>query len=492
VTRGQSRQLARSSLLLAAQVGLKTLFPFPNSLFPIPCASASAQSPEVRKFIAVEAPVVALTHVRVVDGTGAAPLDDRTIVLSGARISQFGPAAKVTIPAGARVLDLGGHTVIPGIVGLHDHTFYATEERWAQLSVSGPRLYLGSGVTTIRTTGSFAPYVELNLKHSIERGEVPGPRIHIAGPYITGPDPSSAKHHVTKPEEARRAVAYWAEEGATWFKVHNSIGRAELEAAIDEAHRRGLKLTGHLCSVTFREAVALGIDNLEHGLLAPNTDYDPDKKPDLCPPGAIQRLEQLEVGSEPVATTFREMIARGVAMTSTLVYYESFSPGRPPLEDRVLDLLLPAVKAEYLASRERIANGTAQLIVSPKLLRVAMDYERAFVKAGGLLAAGVDPTSNGIVIPGFGDQRNFELLVEAGFPPVQAIQIMTANGAKVLGQLDRLGTIAEGKIADLVVIGGDPVADPATIRNVTLVFKDGVGYDSAKLIESVKGLVGLR
>jgi imidazolonepropionase-like amidohydrolase len=126
------------------------------------------------------------------------------------------------------------------------------------------------------------------------------------------------------------------------------------------------------------------------------------------------------------------------------------------------------------------------------VFRKAQEFEVAFVRAGGLLAAGVDPTGNGGALPGFGDQRNYELLIEAGFAPVEAIRILTANGAKVLGIDDRLGTIAAGKIADLVVIKGDPIAQPAEIRNVVTVFKDGVGYDSAKLVESVKGVVGVR
>jgi imidazolonepropionase-like amidohydrolase len=109
-----------------------------------------------------------------------------------------------------------------------------------------------------------------------------------------------------------------------------------------------------------------------------------------------------------------------------------------------------------------------------------------------LLGAGVDPTGMGGALPGFGDQRNFELLIEAGFSPVEAIQVMSLNGAKILGVDDRLGSIATGKLADLVVIKGNPVATPAEIRNVTIVFKDGVGYDSPKLLGAVKGLVGIR
>jgi imidazolonepropionase-like amidohydrolase len=185
------------------------------------------------------------------------------------------------------------------------------------------------------------------------------------------------------------------------------------------------------------------------------------------------------------------MVEQGVAMTSTLAIYETFVPNRPPLEERVLELMAPEVRTEYLATREQIA-ATAGANPWPELFARAQAYEKAFVEAGGLLAAGVDPTGIGGALAGLGDQRNLELLVEAGFTPVEAIEIMTANGARVLGEYDRYGSIEPGKLAELVVIDGDPVARPAEIRNVTLVFKDGLGYDAPKLIQSTKGIVGIR
>jgi imidazolonepropionase-like amidohydrolase len=444
----------------------------------------------VRQFVAVDTPVVALTRVRVVDGTGTAPAEDQTIVIRDGRIAAVGPAARVRPPAGARVLDLAGHTVLPGFVGLHDHTFYTTSGRSVQLNVSAPRLYLAGGVTTIRTTGSMSPYSEINLKAAIEQGEVAGPRMYITGPYLTGEAGLGGMHEVLTPDAARRVVAYWAEEGASWLKFYTSVSRAALGAAIEEAHKRGLKVTGHLCSVSFREAVALGIDNLEHGLFV-NTDYDPEKQPDRCPSGSMAKLGDLDLQSDAVRATLREMTARNVAMTSTLAVYELFVPNRPPLEQRVLDAMSPEVRGEYLTTRARLAEP-GSFGISPAVFRKAQEFDVAFVRAGGLLAAGVDPTGNGGALPGFGDQRNFELLIEAGFTPVEAIQIMSANGAKVLGAFDQYGSIATGKRADLIVINGNPIAAPADIRKVTLVFKDGVGYDSAKLIDSVRGIVGIR
>jgi imidazolonepropionase-like amidohydrolase len=451
--------------------------------------TAREVSEAVAEYVAVNAPLVALTNVQIVDGTGAPPVAGATIVIRDGVIEAVG--ANVDVPAGAEVLDLAGHTVIPGIVGLHDHTFYTTAGRVVQTNETAPKLYLGSGVTTIRTTGSYHPYSELNLKRAIDGGQLPGPRIHVTGPYLVssgGGEMSDTT--LDDPEEARRVVGYWADEGATWFKVYTQISRADLAAVIDEAHSRGLKVTGHICSVSFREAVELGIDNLEHGFFT-NSDYAPDKRPDECPGDLPARLLEVDLDGPEVRATFRDMIEHEVAMTSTLAIYETFVPDRPPLEERVLELMAPDVRAEYLATREQIA-ATAGANPWPELFARAQAYEKAFVEAGGLLAAGVDPTGIGGALAGLGDQRNLELLVEAGFTPVEAIEIMTANGAKVLGEYERYGSIESGKLAELVVIEGDPVARPAEIRNVTLVFKDGLGFDGPKLIESTKGIVGIR
>ena len=456
----------------------------------LPAQPADSLGQFTRAFVSVDAPVVALTGVRVVDGTGAPAAENQTVVIANGRISAVGRTGSVTIPAGARVMNLAGHTVIPGIVGLHDHTFYMTGARSVQSNTSAPRLYLASGVTTIRTTGTNAPYAEINLKAAIERGDAPGPRMHLTGPYITGEGSGGQMTRVITPEDARRVVGYWGDEGATWIKFYTTITRSAAKAAIDEAHKRGMKVTGHLCSLTFREAVALGIDNLEHGLVT-NTDYDPQKRPDECPPDATTRLLDVDLQSDAVRATFREMIAARVPMTSTLAIWELYVPGRPPIEQRMVDAMSADAHKEYLAGRSQLGQpGT--FYIPAELFRKAQLYEYEFVKAGGLLAAGSDPTGLGGALPGFGDQRNYELLIEAGFTPAQAIRIMTANGAAVLGASDSLGTIAPGKLADVVVIRGNPIATPADLRNVTIVFKDGVGYDPERLLASVKGLVGVR
>jgi imidazolonepropionase-like amidohydrolase len=460
-------------------------------------AAASAQSaailtPQVRNFVAVGDSVVALTNVTIIDGTGSAPRTGQTIVIRGNRIADVGPAASVRVPAGARVMQLGGSTVIPGLVGMHDHLFYtAAGGRAVQMSFTGPRLYLASGVTTIRTTGGRSPYAEINTKAAIDTGRVPGPRVHLTAPYITGGTGGSAGSmaQITSPDAARRFVAYWAQEGVEWIKAYTDIRSAELKAAIDEAHKRGLKVTGHLCSVSFREAVDLGIDNLEHGMFT-NTDFDPQHKPDVCPPNSMVRVGAASMTSDTAKSVIQKMVAKGVGMTSTLAVYEPFFANRPTKDERTLEAMSPEVRTAYLNVRNNIDTATAPALTGA-MLKNAMAFERAFVAGGGRLAAGVDPTGFGGALAGFGDQRNYELFIEAGFTPSQAIQIMSANGARILGVYDKLGSIERGKLADLVVLDGDLASDPSVIRKVTTVFKDGVGYDSAKLIAAVKGRVGI-
>ena len=455
---------------------------------PVSAQSAAELGERARAFVRYGEPVIAITGVQVVDGTGSPARPGQTVVLRDRRIESVSPDGEAVIPDGARHLDGRGHTLIPGLVGVHNHTFYTTAARHSQMNTTSPRLYLAAGVTTIRTTGSYSPYSEINMRRAIEAGEIVGPRMHITGPYISGAGASTYMTQVASPEDARRVVAYWAEEGATWFKAYTRISRAELGAAIEEAHRLGLRFTGHLCSVTFREAVDLGIDGLEHGFFT-NTEYHEAKEPDECPPDFRGTLREIEVDSEPVTATIDHLVENEVALTSTLAVYELSVPGRPPLEDRNLEALAPGARDEYLARRSEIE--AAQDAVFVDLFPKAQAFEYRFFQAGGLLAAGVDPTGNGGALPGFGDQRNYELLLEAEFTPTEALQVMTLNGARVLGVDDELGSIEAGKLADLVLIAGDPVADPFEIRRVVTVFKDGVGYDSAKLIASVRGLVGL-
>jgi imidazolonepropionase-like amidohydrolase len=404
------------------------------------CAPAIAKgqmptlSEQVRAFVQVDASVVALSNVRVIDGTGAVAREGQTVVLRDGKIAAVGDVGSVSIPGDAEVLDLTDHTVLPGFVMVHEHMYYpAGGLAYNPQLVSFPPLYLAGGATTVRTGGSIMPYADLNLKRAIDAGEIPGPKIDATAPYLNGPGlPILAVRALSGPEDARDMVAHWADEGFTSFKAYMHISRAELGAAIDEAHRRGLKLTGHLCSVTFREAAELGIDDLEHGFLAA-TDFVTDKTVDQCPPGGDRTASLLDVDLDgpEFRDVVRTLVEHGVALTSTLPVFETYTPGRAPVPNRVLDAMLPEARDQYLRTRARIAVQED----SPWTVLFAkeMEMEHAFAEAGGLLVVGTDPTGYGGVVAGFSNWRAVELLVEAGFSSEGAIQVATLNGATAPG-----------------------------------------------------------
>ena len=476
-----------------------------GSIFIGAIALAQTQkSSDVTAFVTVDAPVFVLKHVRVIDGTGAAAKEDQAVVIANGKIQSIGPAASVQVPQDAQQLERPGYTVIPGLVGMHNHLYYTDSYTLqavggkvgepglfiAEIPYTAPRLYLAAGVTTMRTTGSLEPYTDLKVKSRIEANLMPGPSIDATAPYLEGaPTRFAQMHELTGPDDAKRMVDYWAAEGMTSYKAYTNITREELRVAIQQAHAHKLKLTGHLCSVTWPEAVALGIDDFEHGPVFTDTEFVADKQPDICPAGGgSSSWAKQDVNGAQVQEMIQNLVSHHVAVTSTLPVYEAGAPGRPPLQQRTLDAMSAESAQSYLTARARLASDSPRTA----LLRKEMDFEIAFAKAGGLLLAGPDPTGNGGVLPGFGDQREIELLVEAGFTPVEAIHIATENGASYLGQQDRIGTLAPGKQADLVLIKGDPSKNIDEIENVETVFKAGIGYDSKKLIDSVRGQVGIR
>jgi len=455
---------------------------------------AAAQRPAlgaaVRPFVVVDTATVAITHVRVIDGTGAPPRLDQTLVLSDGRIASVGPAASASIPAGALVIDGTGKSVLPGFVMVHEHLFYPTGPGvYGNLAESFSRLYLAGGVTAMRTGGNMNGFGELALAKADRDFQKAGPWIDATAPYLEGPGlPLGQVHALSGAEDARRLVNYWAGMGATSFKAYMHITREELRAAAKEAHQRGMKVTGHLCSVTYREAAAAGIDNLEHGFFAA-TDFLKDKKADECPgQGAGQAtIAALDANDPAFRSLVSYLVSKHVALTSTLTVFETFTPGRPLPPG--LDVLTSQLKEQFEQRWQNTQRNAASAYA--KLFPNGMRLEVAFFRAGGLLIAGTDPTGGGGVIPGYSNQRQVELLVEAGLSPLEAIRVATLNGATYLGIADRTGSIAVGKQADLVLVGGDPATSIGDIRRVELVFRQGIGFDPARLIGSVKGMVGI-
>jgi hypothetical protein len=467
---------------------------------------AAAALTDSASYVSLQAATVALRHVEIIDGTGAAARSDQTLIIVNGRIAAVGAAAETAIPAGALLRDFPGCAVLPGLVGMHDHLFY-TASRDVQrnspgglepgflvneIPYSAPRLYLAAGVTTLRTTGSIEPYTDLKVRSRIESGAMPGPHLDVTAPYLEGRGTLFAQmHELAGPEEAGKFVDYWAAAGMTSFKAYMNITRAELAAAVAAAHRHGLRITGHLCSVSWPEAVLAGIDDLEHGPVYTDSEFVAGRQPDKCPEAKAMTASWLgkSVTDPDVSGLIHTLVAHQVAVTSTLPVFELTVPGRPPMQRRALEAMSSSARDSYLMFRAQLDPAEA---TPGRLFRAEMDFERAFAAAGGLLLAGPDPTGAGGVLPGFGDQREVELLVEAGFTPLQAIEIGTRNGARFLHRERDIGSIAPGMRADLIVVRGDPAAHINDIENVEVVFRDGLGYDPQRLLEAVRGQVGIR
>jgi imidazolonepropionase-like amidohydrolase len=251
--------------------------------------------------------------------------------LRGGKIEAIGSSALLQIPESAQRLELAGYSALPGLVGMHDHLFYVTAEVndnfvAHDMPLSFPRLFLANGVTTIRTAGSYEPYTDLEIKRAIDQGKMIGPKINATGPYLVDARLGQIQmHKLTGPDDAARLVNYWAEEGMKSFKAYEYISRAELKAAIGAAHKRGLSVAGHLCSISFREAAEMGIDSLEHGLFV-DTDFDSAKKPDICSHNDWPAKVDMEVNSAPIRDLIEYLIEHNVAVTSTLPIMEKSLP----------------------------------------------------------------------------------------------------------------------------------------------------------------------
>ena len=443
------------------------------------------------RYLRTDTAIIAIRNVRVIDGTGAPPNVNQTVVIRDGTIAAVGDVAGTAIPPEALVIDGAGRSLIPGLVMVHEHFFYPNGSIGAWYGESFTRLYLAGGVTSIRTAGGLNGYADIAIKQQIDRGLKPGPWIDATAPFLQGPGgPPMGAYVLKNADDARRFVNFWADAGATSFKAYTHVTRDQLRAAIEEAHKRGLKITLHSCSVTFREAAELGIDNLEHGFFGP-TDFVPNKLPDVCPglfnPGG-QSVATLDTAGAEFKSLLRLLVDRKVALTSTLPVFETATPGRPmPPGVEVLTPQLRALVDSVFALRQRYPSS-----VFAQLYPKAAALEVAFVRAGGLLIAGSDAGSGqGGVIPGYANQREVELLVEAGLTPLEALQVATLNGATYLNRADKVGSITVGKQADLVLVVGDPSVRIADVRNVEVVFKEGKAFDPAKLIQSVKGWVGI-
>jgi imidazolonepropionase-like amidohydrolase len=453
---------------------------------------AQAFTPQVRQYIKDSAVKTAITDVTIYDGTGGAPRAHQTILIDNGLITQIGNIADIKVPAAAQVIDGAGKTVIPGLVMLHEHLYYTLPIdnyfNVAEMPSSFPRLYLAGGVTTMRTAGSIEPQTDLALRRMIREGKLLGPEMDVTAPYIERQGFDIPSINIIKDTaEASASVNFWADKGCTSFKMYMHITRDDLRNVVREAHKRGLKVTGHLCTVTYREAAEIGIDDLEHGFMA-SSDFDSVKVPDAFDyPQAHQALMNLDVNSPKMKSLILFLVSKKVALTSTLPVFEPYT-GREVIQGGGGSAVLPQVL-------DRVTKGwqawQTRDSATASLFKRELVWEKQFYDAGGLLVGGTDPTGSGRTIAGYANYREIELLVEGGFTVAQAIKICTLNGAVYLNRDKEIGTVSAGKRADLVLIDGDLGKDIRAIRHTEIVFKGGVGFDSPKIFASVKGSVGI-
>jgi imidazolonepropionase-like amidohydrolase len=306
----------------------------------------------------------------------------------------------------------------------------------------------------------------------------------VTAPYLEGKGSFAPQmHELSGPTEAKAFVNFWADQGATSFKAYNRLDKATLKAAIDAAHARGLKVTGHLCSITYREAADLGIDQLEHGFLA-STDFIAGKKENECVSSG-DPLAAADPNGAAVKDLIQYLISHNVILTSTLAVFEGASTLDTASHPEILAAMAPDTREMYQQHYSKSKNPLLN-----NSFRKDLKMEKMFSDAGGLLTVGTDPTGNGGTLAGYGSQRAIELLAQEGFTPIQSIRIASYNGAKALGLQDKIGSIEVGKTADLIVIDGDISTDISTIKKVDWVFRHGIGFDSKKLFANVNGQVG--
>ncbi len=329
---------------------------------PTPVPAPVTLSAQARAFVAVERGSIALTHVRVIDGTGAPAREDQNVLIGAdGRIAAIGAAASTPPPAGANVIDLTGHSVLPGWVGMHEHLFYtatidaAGEPAFLQMSHSFPLLYLAAGATTIRTAGSVQGQTDINIAADTAAGRRAGPEIFATAPYMGREGDLIELSRERGPERMRAAVDYWAGAGATGFKAYMQATREEVTAIVTAAHARNLRVTGHICATSFAEAAAIGIDNLEHGFVVAS-DFIPNRQPDICPQNPFAGLAAVTTPEAPAAQAlFATLREHRVAITSTLSVLEQFAAGSPAPRPETLVAMAAHSRDNCLAQRRQTA-----------------------------------------------------------------------------------------------------------------------------------------
>ncbi|WP_420386302.1 amidohydrolase family protein [Roseivirga sp.] len=469
-------------LLLLATISESFAFQIGTDQSALSGLRATLISDSLQSYLKYKAGTIAFTEVNVIDGLGGPVRKNQTVIIENGHFSTIGDDGTIEIPSHALQVNLRGKTMIPGLVGMHNHLHFP---QFPEIGEASAKLYLAAGVTTIQTCGAASAHEELKLSSRISNGQFPGPEIIPSAPFITGP--GGNPNMIIPRDEAhlRDTIQYWIDKGVRWFKVYRNTKPEDLKTAIEVAHANNARVRGHLCSITFKEATEMGIDGIEHGLNS-TSDFRTNKTFGQCD-GGREYIDELQINSEEVIALQQQMIDKGVFMTSTLSVFEASVAQRAYADARALKAMSPYLKGLY-EERRKAFDKEMKDETRLKRLKRMMAFEYQYFKMGGLLCSGVDAGRH--VLPGFGDQRNFELFLEAGFSTEEAIQVMTSNGARALNRND-IGSISSGKRASFVILNGDLTANSKVIEKVETVFKNGLGFDPQIILNEMQGKFGL-
>lgn len=413
--------------------------------------------------------------VDLFDADAAAIRPGTTVVVSGNRITAVGPDGSIAIPEGAEIVEGKGKTLLPGLFDMHVHL---------GSDVDGV-LYLASGVTSVRDLGNDLPVVTAR-RDRFESGAALGPHVQTSV-LVDGPGPFAGptKFLVATEEEGRAAIDACVMAGCTRLKIYSSVKPELVAPLVRAAHAKGIRASGHVPAfMTAEQAVRAGYDEIHHvNFLSLNFLYD--KVQDTRTPARFTAVAEnaasLDLGSPAVREFVRLLQVRDVVVDPTIVAFEELFLARPGVIPeawaRIADRLPPQVRRTLLAGGLPVSEGgEARTGASFDAL---LGMVRLLHESGVRIVAGTDGFA-GFTLP-----RELELYVRAGIPPLEVLQIATLGAACVASRADDLGTIAPGKLADMVLVDGNPAEQISDIRKPSLVVKNGVVYDPAALFGSV-------
>ena len=419
------------------------------------------------------------------DGTGNQRVPNTGIVVRGGVFQEVGADLSDDDLDDVLVIELDeDQTVLPGLFDLHAHFAVDLVGRGrVDETKNYPRIFLGNGVTSVFPAGEMDPELMGDLRRRINAGVEIGPRLHSSGPYFGSARPGWNRNLTDA--QIRAEVDELASTGVRGFKA-KGISTAHLRPLVDQAHRHGLTVTGHLgsgsgSSVNPRDAILIGIDRIEHFL---GGDAFPASR------SAYASLVEFSVDSPEFDRIAQLFIQRGVFFDATLSAYGYYGEREAQVFDYWVDertFFTPWFQDDFAKREPRRVSEQFEQIYWVKRKTI-----KGFFDAGGahLITLGTDHPSWGEFVSGFGVHRELHCLVLAGIPEAAALKIATINGARALGLGDKLGTIEPGKLADLVVVTGDPISDIRATRNTRLVMSAGRVHDAQALLASAKGKIG--